>query len=113
ARLTIESCRDWSTSREDDLTAALTALRTDDPGNDVDWVIGMVGGLPRVTRSFHDVGMAHVSGKHVVLRAAADAEEQTAIERNFDELKADERADLARARKRHRAVAVLLHEIGH
>ena len=113
ARLQVESCRDWGAVREDDLAATLASLRTSDSGRDVDWVVGMAGGLPRVTRSFHDVGMADLGGKHFVLRAAAELEDETAIARNFDELKEEERAELVRARKRHRAVAVFLHEIGH
>jgi Matrixin len=114
ARLEIERFGAWdSTTADEDLTVALAALRKDEPGDGVDWVLGLVGGLPRFTPSFHDVGRAEVLGKHVVLRAAARQEETDRIEAAFDELSQDERTRLRRDRKEHRALTVLLHEIGH
>jgi hypothetical protein len=114
ARLQIERLAEWSAmTADDDLPGALAALRAADAGDDVDWVIGMVGGLPRVTASFHDVGRADVLGKHIVLRAAAREGEHDRIEQSFDELGEDERARLRRDRKLHRALTMLLHEVGH
>jgi hypothetical protein len=73
----------------------------------------MVGALPRQTDSLHEVGMATILGKHLVVRAAARIGEHDAINAAFNELSQDERARLERLRKRHRAVAVFLHEVGH
>ncbi|WP_394841474.1 M12 family metallo-peptidase [Pendulispora brunnea] len=112
-RLQVESCRDWSLDQEDDLQGTLVSLRRRDGAGDVDWVVGMVGGLSRTTVSFHQVGFAEMGGNYLVLRAAGQLEEQKAIEHAFDGLKEEERSQLVRARKRHRATAVFLHEIGH
>ena len=114
ARLQVERLAEWTTpTADDDLPAALAALAATDAGDDVDWVIGLVGGLPRVTASFHDVGRAEVLGKHIVLRAAAREGEHDRIEKSFDELNEEERARLRRERKQHRALTMLLHEVGH
>jgi hypothetical protein len=112
-RLEKDRLQTWSRDSEDDLGAALAALRTDDPGRDVDLVVGLIGSLSRHTDSFHEVGMAAMPGKHLVVRAAARADEHDAIDRSFYELSDDERARLVRTRKRHRALAVFLHEVGH
>jgi hypothetical protein len=112
ARLTIESFHDWAVD-EQSLSGALRALGEEDEGRDVDWVIGFVSALPRATRSFHELGMAQVPGKHLVLRAAGVADEKDAIDQAFDQLSQADRTKLGRARARHRATAVLLHEIGH
>jgi Matrixin len=112
ARLTIESFNDWSVE-EQSLSGALHTIRDEDEGRGVDWVIGFVAGLPRATSSFHELGMAEIPGKHLVLRASGVADEKDAIDKAFDELSQADRDKLGRARARHRATAVLLHEIGH
>jgi hypothetical protein len=112
AQLAIDGFRDGFVE-EQSLSASLNALRKTDDGHDVDWVIGLVGGLPRTTQSFHELGMANILGKHLVVRATSPSQERDAIDRAFYELKEDERAKLARVRARHRATAVLLHEMGH
>jgi hypothetical protein len=111
--LDMDRLQPWSRDAEDKLGVALAALRTDDPGDDVELVVGMVGGLSRQTDSFHEVGMADMPGKHLLVRAAARADEHDAIDRSFYELSEDTRAQMIRLRKRHRALAVFLHEVGH
>ncbi len=114
ARLDIESVVVWETAKsEDDLQASLEAIKAKDAGGDVDWVVAMVGGMPKATLSFHDIGRAFVLGKHLAMRSSSRLGEHDAIEKAFDELGDDERAKLRRALKRHRASAVFLHEIGH
>jgi hypothetical protein len=79
----------------------------------VDLVVGMIGSLPRQTDSLHLLGIATLPGKYVVVRAATHADEHEAIDKGFYELTEDERLRLIRARKQHRSLAVLLHEVGH
>ena len=97
----------------DDMDGSLDALRKDDDGAGVDWVIGLVGGLPKFTPSFHDLGRGEVIGKYFVLRAASDLKEHDAIDTAFDELSAEDRLTLVHERRQHRAAAVFLHELGH
>jgi len=114
ARLEIDTMSAWDMRvSDDDLRASLAALRADDAGQGVEWVVGLVGGMPRLSASLHDVGVANVLGKHVVVRAAAREGEHDRIEASFDELSDEERTRLRRDRKLHRALAVFLHEIGH
>jgi hypothetical protein len=67
----------------------------------------------RSGRSLHALGVSTLLGKHLVVRAASRFEERDAIDQRFSELSEDDRARIARQRKRHRVLAVFLHEIGH
>ena len=111
--LEVESIRPWSFDADEHLRDALQALEKDDAGDDVDVVVGLIGALPRPTESLHELGMAEVLGKHVALRAASRIGEYDAVDRAMGELSQDDRARVVRARRRHRAEAVFLHELGH
>ena len=118
AQLEIESMDAWnvgdkSAGVEENMDAALAALKIADPGDDVDWVGGLVGALPRLTVSFHELGKAEFLSKHLVLRAAGNAGEHDGIDRSFDELDEEARAKLRNQRRSHRATAIFLHELGH
>jgi hypothetical protein len=112
AEIEVDRVQPWSND-SDDPDAALAALNADDPGTDVDVVVGMIGALPRQTESLHELGVSNLLGKHLVVRAASRFEERDAIEQRFSELSEDDRARIAIQRKRHRALAVFLHELGH
>ena len=114
AHLEVDSMSSWTSSASAaDVDVALAALRHDDDGGGVDWVVGLVGGLPKFTDSFHELGRGDVIGKYFVLRAATDLQENDAIAGALDELSADERMTLVHERRQHRAAAVFLHELGH
>jgi hypothetical protein len=113
ARLELDTADAWDARSADRLEPALAALRAKDPGDGVDLVIGFIGGLPTLSASFHEAGMSENPGKHLVLRAPDTARDLDAIDRAFDELSDEDRARLRRERRRHREVAVLLHEVGH
>jgi matrixin len=110
--LQVDRVQPWTVDAEEP-NAALSALSADDPGDDVDLVVGMIGALPRQTNSLHELGVSTLLGKHLVVRAASRLDERDAIERTFTELSEDDRARIARQHRRHRAVAVFLHELGH
>jgi hypothetical protein len=111
--LEVETTKPWSLDGDEHLEAALKALSRDDPGDDVDVVVGLIGALPRQTESLHELGYAEVLGKHLVVRAASRLGEHDAVDRALTELSDDERDRVVRARRRHRAEAVFLHELGH
>jgi Matrixin len=114
ARLELASAATWSTALpSDDLDPLLTELQARDRGDDVDCVVGLVGSLPVFARSFHQLGYGQIMGKHLVLRAMNDALEREAIEVELSRLAAEEREALYQTRKRHKATAAFLHEIGH
>lgn len=112
-RIEVEAAKVWVSAADDDLHAALADLARHDAGEGVEWVLGLTGSLPRLEVSFHQLGMARVMGKHLVMRAMSDAREHEAIERALADVSDEERRKLYRARKKHKAVAVLLHELGH
>ncbi len=112
-RLVIDTIEAWSFGDDERLARPLAALQADDDGHGVGLVIGLVGALPRPTDSLHEVGEATLLGKYIVVRATGRLEEDLAIDKTFDELSEDDRAALIRRRKRHRALAVFLHELGH
>lgn len=111
--LELDRIQPWDSQADDDLGAALAALHRDDPGSDVDLVVGLIGSLPIQTDSFHQLGIADVPGKHLVMRAANRLGEHDLLEQSFGALSPDDRARIEAQRKRHRALAVFLHELGH
>jgi len=110
--LRVDSFEVWETD-EDDLFKALSALEAKEKAGPATLHVGLLGALPRATASFHELGLASVLGHHLVLRAPARADEVDAIEHGFSELTADEREGLVKGRRKHRAAALLLHEVGH
>src|SRR5262249_25369578 len=91
----------------------LEDLAATDRGDDVDWVVGLAGAVPKFTSSVHELGMARLLGKHLVVRAMNDAAEFNAIAAELSGLSEEERTRLYDLRQRHKSVAVLVHEIGH
>jgi hypothetical protein len=113
-RLELESYRPWPHGgSEEDLGALLDGVRAVDPAEDVDWVVVLVGPLRMVALSPDQLGVGQFLGRHLALRAISDPDELEAIDRSFAELSEAERHKLYAARKRHKAAAVLLHELGH
>ncbi len=111
-RIEVETAVAWNDAGSDaNLETVLQALHAKDDGHGTDWVAAFVGSVPQLTASFHDLGYGDIVGKHLVVRAAST--ERAEIDSAFDRLSESEREKLARSRKRHRAVAVFLHEIGH
>lgn len=112
-RLRFDGVRPWKVTSEDDIRTLLDQLVATDPGEDVGWVMGLAGSVPRFEESHDVLGRAQLLGNHLVVRAMHDASEFDAIEEGFAELDATERATLYRARLRHKTTTVFLHELGH
>ncbi len=96
-----------------DLTAAIEGLRAADPGDDVDLVIGMVDALSQVSQDQHQMGIAQLLGRHLVVRGLDDAGEVAVIEKQLRTLSAADRQALYSRRKRHKEQVVFLHELAH
>lgn len=113
-KLELEGASLWEGAPpENELADALAALRERDDGAGVTWIVGLVGGLSQFTTSFHQLGLAETPGRRLVLRAATDLNEFDALDKGLAALPASERADVVHARRRHRSVALLLHELAH
>jgi hypothetical protein len=111
--LVLDRVEPWTLDADDRPDDAMSALQRDDPGTDVDLVVGMIGALPRQTDALHEEGRATLLGKHVVVRGPSRAGEHDAVGVTFGELSEDERARMLKLRQHHRALATLLHEVGH
>jgi hypothetical protein len=113
AQLRIVGLTSWQGADGDDVEQLLAALESEDSAQDVDFVIALVGSTPRLENAFRRIGAARTPGKHLVLRAVSDAQEWQAIESSLASLSEDERREVHKARKRHKAAILLLHELGH
>jgi hypothetical protein len=113
-RLQVAETGTWAPrAGEAHLEACVDELSVADDARDVDLVIGLVGSVPQVAISYHELGMAKTPGKHLVMRSMNDALERDAIERGFPRLSDAERRGLYLERRQHKTLTVLLHEIGH
>lgn len=113
-RLDVESLSAWDGAPKDDgAEGSMMALRTSDPGAGVDVVVGMLGGVPRFTRDFHELGLGETFGKHMVVRGTTTIDDQELIDNRFDQLEETERSRLRREYRQHRELAVFLHEYAH
>jgi predicted Zn-dependent protease len=109
-RLVVEEYASWP--RADDtapLHVMLDALAKHDPARDVDWVIGLASALSSTTSRFHDLGMANVLGRHMIVRGF----EELALEPALQQIDDERREPLRDARRQHRQVTVFLHEWAH
>lgn len=91
----------------------LAELHAHDPGTGVFLVIGLTSSLSLATTSFDQLGVAALPGRHLVIRGYSDVQERQVLESAFRDLRKEEREVMYEARRRHKSVAVLLHELGH
>ncbi len=113
-RLELTGYRVWSNAMaDDDLAQLIEQIRKEDAASDVDWVVVLASPRQMVATSADQLGVGLMLGRHLAIRAMSDAAEFDWIEKRFTELSEDEKRRLYAARKRHKAAAVLLHEIGH
>lgn len=112
-RLAIERATTWSAPNEDALAGVLDALARHDDGAGVDFVVALVGSVPRLEISFRELGVARPLGKHIVLRSVNDAAEWDAVEQIYADVAESDRRAQHEARRRHKAATSLLHELGH
>ncbi len=113
-RLQVVTIATWDRESGDSPTLEneLAALQALDPGEDVEWVIGFVAARP-FTNDWHQMGLARLPGKHVVVRNMARLVERQQHEKVLDALSAQEREKLYVNRRKHKEVLVLLHELAH
>jgi hypothetical protein len=109
-----ESLRSWDRqSALGGLADALAALAKQDPGTDVDFVVGLVGALPAVTDDFHLLGMAHPPRHHFVLRAMGNVDDARRVYRMLEKSDTNRKEDLYARRVQHKELAIFLHEWAH
>lgn len=95
------------------LGECLQELIAHDSGDDVDWVVGLIGAQSRFTTSFEDLGMAMTPSKHFVLRDLYDAGERQQIDEAFSSMTQTKRNEIYKERQSHKQLVVFLHEWAH
>jgi predicted Zn-dependent protease len=108
-RLVVAEYASWAHEDDARLESLLDALKQHDPARDVDWVVGLASALSSTTNRFHDVGVAPVLGRHMILRGF----EELALEPALQKIDDPQRTRLREARRQHRQVTVFLHEWAH
>jgi len=113
-RLEVVDARVWNAECDpESLRECLDELALYDPGDDVDWVVGLISSVPRFTSSFDELGMASLPGRHFVLRDLYAAAERAAIEASFPQMATSKRDDIFKKRQKHKRRVVFLHEWAH
>jgi hypothetical protein len=98
---------------EDRLADLLDELAGHDAGKDAGWVVAFVKSTPHLVVDHDALGVGRVLSKYLVMRASNDPRELELLTRQYYSLSEPEVAKLHSDRRRHRMVAVFLHEIGH
>ncbi len=95
------------------LVGVLQDLQAQDPGEDVDCVIGLASALEIVPPSLEALGYARSPGRHFVLRGVSSVSEYNQVRESFDQIDAAQREQLLSARQAHRELVIFLHEWAH
>jgi hypothetical protein len=98
---------------EDRLAGVLDELAEHDRGDGVDWVVGFVKSTPELVFDQHQLGVGRILSKYLVVRASNDPRELELLSHQYYSLSDADKAKLHTDRRRHRWIAVFLHEIGH
>lgn len=114
-RFSAVEIREWSPrcAQGEGLSPCLRELAQHDAGEPNLWIVGVLGDTPRYTTSFEQLGVAQLLSSHVLLRDVSDLAERDAIEQAFATHTPGDRAEIYTRRKRHKRLAVFLHEWGH
>jgi hypothetical protein len=108
-----ESLRTWDRQASmASMGEALAALAKEDPGADVDFVVGLVGALPAVTNDVHLLGLTGPP-RHFVLRAMGNVDDARAVYARLGKSDVSRKEDLYARRVQHKELAIFLHEWGH
>lgn len=111
--LVAESQRSWDRQGAiGSLGDALAALAKQDPGTDVDFVVGLVGALPAVTNDVHLLGMTGPP-RHFVLRAMGNVNDARQVYALMGKSDVALKEDLYARRVQHKELTIFLHEWGH
>jgi hypothetical protein len=113
-RLESDGVSVWQPSTpEDRMSEVLEELAQKDRGEEVSWVVGFVKSTPQLVFDHHQLGVGRLLSKYLVVRASNDPRELELLSHEYYSLSRDEVEKLHTERKRHRWLAVFLHEIGH
>lgn len=82
-------------------------------GRESDWVVALVESTASVVSDFHVLGRGQAYSPYLAMRASNDPAELEALTRAFPDLDETARQKLYSDRKRHKTLALFLHEFAH
>jgi hypothetical protein len=82
-------------------------------GPEADWVVAMVQSTANVVSDFHVLGRGQTYSPYLAMRASNDPAELEAFAKSFPDLDETARQKLYSDRKRHKTLALFLHEFAH
>ena len=113
-RLEVVETRAWDAECDpESVQECLEEVAALDPGEGVDWVVGLIASVPRFTASFDELGMAALPGRHFVLRDLFAAAEREAIDASFPQMSENKRSEIFKERQKHKRLVVFVHEWAH
>lgn len=113
-RLEVVETRVWDAEcNPESLQECLDELAAVDPGEGVDWVIGLISAVPHFSNRFDELGMAGLPGRHFLLRDLYAAGEREAIRASFPHMVDSKRKEIFVERQKHKRLVVFLHEWAH
>jgi hypothetical protein len=97
---------------EGGLSTVIADLKSCD-GPETDWVVGLVQSTPKLVADFHVLGRGQPYSPYLAIRAPNDPAELEGLTLALPDLDDTTRQKLYSDRKRHKTLAVFLHELAH
>jgi hypothetical protein len=109
-----ESFRTWDRQASNgSLSDALAALNKEDGGQDVDFVVGLIGALPVVSNDCQLLGQANGGRGHFVVRAMGNVGDARVVYALLPKTENEQKEDLYARRVQHKELGVFMHEWAH
>ena len=106
--------RNWDIdTQKATINSLIEELQKKDPGDDVDYVVGLASAVAVWPNNLHQLGGAAVMGKHFVMRGLHDLTEYSMVQQELNLIDDSDRDKLLAARKAHKEEIVFLHEWAH
>lgn len=95
------------------INSLIEELIRKDPGDDVDYVVGLASAVALWPNNLHQLGGANIMGKHFVMRGLHDLTEYSMVVQELNLIDDSDREQLLTARKAHKEEICFLHEWAH
>src|SRR5262249_23560051 len=113
-RFEVVELRPWDVdTQQANIGSLLDELARKDPGDDVDYVIGLASAVALWPNDLHQLGRADIMGKHFIMRGLHDLTEYSMVQQELNLIDDSDREALLAARKAHKEEICFLHEWGH
>jgi hypothetical protein len=113
-RFEVVEFKSWEIdTQQASINSLIEELIRKDPGNDVDYVVGLASAVALWPNNLHQLGGANIMGKHFVMRGLHDLTEYSMVVQELNLIDDSDREQLITARKAHKEEICFLHEWAH